>query len=113
MPAARRHVACGAATKRSSPDVTQTEISPLFNAELAEADCASLENAGGTASGTATAANPRADISRKFLREIWFIRGPKLVAVRKPSSLNSLYEIYSRMYSSFDCEIGRASSRER
>jgi len=42
----------------------------LANISLVEAGFAASADAGETTSGTAAAANPRADISRKFLREI-------------------------------------------
>jgi hypothetical protein len=73
-PDAERHVTRGALTKRSSPDVTQTEISRLCNISLTDPSCASSADAGGKTLGTAAAANPMAEILRKFLREIRFIR---------------------------------------
>jgi hypothetical protein len=50
------------------------EISGRFNISLAEVGFAASADAGATTSRTAAAANPRADIPIKFLREIWFIR---------------------------------------
>jgi len=66
---AGRQAALGAAAKRSSPDVTQTEISGLAF-ELSFGGSVSA-TAGQTSSpGTTAAASPKAESSRKLLREV-------------------------------------------
>ena len=66
----------GAAPKRSSPDVCQMEISGLrFDSSLPDEMLAVAAAAGRTTSGTTAAANPRAEIPRKLLREVWLVVG--------------------------------------
>jgi len=73
---AGRQAALGAAAKRSSPDVTQTEISGLafelsFGAQ-------SLQLRADELAGTTAAASPKAESSRKLLREVVVsYRGPQ------------------------------------
>src|SRR6202166_1951568 len=74
--AAGRQTALGAEAKRSSPPVSQMEISGLrFDSALRDGTFAVAAAAGRITSGTTAAANPKAESSIKLLREVWFVVG--------------------------------------
>src|SRR5580704_15242952 len=78
VPRAGPHLARGAEAKRSSPDVTQMEISvSLLTIWLPGLVTASLGSS--AALETVAAASPRTDISRKSRREVLFFIGLLLV----------------------------------